>query len=115
MKYENPYIAELDEVTITREGNTAIIEYKKENVSGVNFKIGDKIHRMSDQDILDLHNDGIQAVSNWQKIMNILLLKFLMESLKLIILKKVGTGQRVAMYCDVILVVKKATPEWQPF
>lgn len=61
MKYEKPYIAKLNEVTITREGDIAIIEYKKENVSGVNFKIGDKINKMSDQDILDLHNDGIQA------------------------------------------------------
>lgn len=61
MKYEKPYVAKLNEVSITREGDTAIIEYKKENVSIVNFKIGDKINQMSDQDILDLHNDGIQA------------------------------------------------------
>lgn len=29
MKYQKPYIAKLDEVMITREGDTAIIEYKK--------------------------------------------------------------------------------------
>ena len=61
MRPKKPYIATLDEVTITREGDAAHIEYKQENVSGVCFTIGEKIHQMSDQAILDLYNDGLRA------------------------------------------------------
>lgn len=78
MKYERqkrPYIAKLDEVIITREGDTAIIEYETPHISSVHFKIGDKMHHMSDQDILDLYNDGIRARLDLPKIINMSQLK----------------------------------------
>lgn len=61
MRYQKPYIATLDEVTITREGDTAIIAYKKKYIGTTHLKIGDEIIKMSDQDILNCHNSCIQA------------------------------------------------------
>lgn len=56
-----PCIAKMDEVIITRQEETAVIEYKEENVGGVNLVLGPKIHNMSDEDILNSHNDCIYA------------------------------------------------------
>ena len=53
---EKPYVATLDQVRISREGEYGIIEYIESNVSGVQLKIGPKIQGMSDQEILDCHN-----------------------------------------------------------
>lgn len=60
-KPKRPYIATMDEVIITRQGETAVIEYKEENVGGVNLVLGPKIHSMTDEDILNSHNDCIYA------------------------------------------------------
>jgi hypothetical protein len=61
MKLKRPYIARLNEVIITRENETAIIEYKETNVWTTHLTLGKKIHTMSDQDILDSHNNNIQS------------------------------------------------------
>jgi hypothetical protein len=58
---KHPYLASLDEVTITRDGEVAIVKYREENVATTHFTVGPNIHGMSDQDILDLHNDSIKA------------------------------------------------------
>jgi hypothetical protein len=58
---KRPYIAKMDEVLITRQGETAVIEYKEPNVGGTNLVLGPKIHDMSDEDILKCHNDCIDA------------------------------------------------------
>ena len=49
MKYKKPYIATLEEVTIMRDGEIAVIRYKDKSVAGVNLKIGKEIEFMSDQ------------------------------------------------------------------
>jgi hypothetical protein len=59
MQIKKPHIATLDEVTITRDGETAIIEYKKQGIGGVHLTIGKEIHQMTEEDILDCHNDCI--------------------------------------------------------
>lgn len=56
-----PYLASLDEVTITRDGRTAIVAYVEENVSTCHYMIGPKIRDLSDEDILDLHNQSIRG------------------------------------------------------
>lgn len=61
MHLKKPIRASIDQVRITRQGTTAIIEFADETIGGVNLTIGEKIHGMTDQDILELHNDIISA------------------------------------------------------
>ena len=61
MRKKKPHVATPDEVTIRRQGDCAIIDYKDPTVGGVNLKIGEQIHGMTDREILDLHNDIIRA------------------------------------------------------
>ena len=57
MKNKKRYVATFDDVSITRNGETAIIKYKKTDIGETNLTIGPEIYNMSDQDILNLHND----------------------------------------------------------
>lgn len=54
------YIAALDEVTVTRDGDCARIEYKEAGVAVTNMEIGRKIAEMTDSDIVDVHNQGLR-------------------------------------------------------
>ena len=48
MKRKERYIARLDEVTITREGDCAVIHYKEEGIMTTHLKIGPEIASMSE-------------------------------------------------------------------
>jgi hypothetical protein len=61
VRLKKPYIASPEQVRITREGEYAIIEYADSSVMTVHLKIGPEIGKMSDQDILDLHNDIVRT------------------------------------------------------
>ena len=61
MKRKERYIARLDEVKITREGDYAFIEYKEEGVPSTRLQIGPEIAGMSDGEILELHNECLRA------------------------------------------------------
>jgi hypothetical protein len=61
MKRKERYIVRLDEVRITREGESAIIEYKEADVPTTHLKIGPEIAGMSDKTILMLFNDTLRA------------------------------------------------------
>lgn len=61
MRKKKPHVATLDEVRITRQGEEAVIAYLDPNVSTVHLRIGFTIHGMTDQEILDLHNEIILA------------------------------------------------------
>jgi hypothetical protein len=61
MKRKDRYIARLDEVKITREGDYAFIEYKEEGVPGTGLQIGPQIAGMSDEEIFELHNETLRA------------------------------------------------------
>ena len=61
MKRKERYIASLDEVTITRDGDYACIAYKQEGIAGTRLQIGPEIGEMSDREILELHNDCLRA------------------------------------------------------
>jgi hypothetical protein len=50
------YIAALDEVTVTRAGDCARIEYKEAGIAVTNLEIGPEIAYLSDSDILEVHN-----------------------------------------------------------
>lgn len=57
-----PHRASPDEVKITREGDYAIIAYADEGVATTHLKMGsDKLAHMTDEQILEFWNDGIEA------------------------------------------------------
>ncbi|MBL7062397.1 MAG: hypothetical protein ISS54_06655 [Dehalococcoidia bacterium] len=56
MRMKKPYVATLDQVRITREGEYGVIEYLEPNVSGVHLKLGPEVQVMTDKEILDCHN-----------------------------------------------------------
>ena len=61
MKRKERYIASLDEVTITRDGDYAWIAYKEEGIRATRLQIGPEIAEMSDKEILELRNDCLRA------------------------------------------------------
>ena len=54
------YIARLQEVTVTRDGDFARIEYKEEDIAATLLQIGPEISEMSDGEIVELHNEGLR-------------------------------------------------------
>ena len=61
MKRKERYIARLDEVKITREGDYDFIAYKEEGVPATRLQIGPEIAGMSDEEIVELHNERLRA------------------------------------------------------
>jgi len=61
MKRKERYIVRPDEVTITRERETAVIEYKEEGVMPTNLGIGPEMCEMTDEEIVDLFNETLRA------------------------------------------------------
>ena len=61
MKRKERYIASLDEVTITRDGDYAWIAYKEEGIGATRLQIGPEISEMSDREILELHDECLRA------------------------------------------------------
>ena len=54
------YIAALDEVTVTRDGDCARIEYKEAGIAVTILEIGPQIAEMSDSDIVEAHNQCLR-------------------------------------------------------
>ena len=61
MRKKRPRVADIHEVRIGRESTSAVIEYKDPTVATVHLEIGEKIRNMTDQQILDLHNEVLRA------------------------------------------------------
>jgi len=61
MRRNERYIVRLDEVNITREGESAEIEYKEAGVTTTHLTIGPETATMSDEAILELFNDTLRA------------------------------------------------------
>jgi hypothetical protein len=55
------YIARLDEVTITRKGDGAIVEYREQGVPATHLRIGPDLFRMTDERILEIFNESLRA------------------------------------------------------
>jgi len=55
------YIARLDEVTITRDGEAAIIEYREPDLPTTHLRIGPEIAWISDEAILEIFNETLRA------------------------------------------------------
>src|ERR1700694_307732 len=60
MNHKVRYIASLDEVTVTRDGDCARIEYKEAGIAVTNLEIGPEIAQMSDSDIVEVHNESLR-------------------------------------------------------
>jgi hypothetical protein len=54
------YIAAMDEVTVTRDGDCARIEYKEAGIAVTTLEIGPEIAEMSDSEIVEAHNQVLR-------------------------------------------------------
>lgn len=61
MRKRRPAVATLDEVSISRAGDDAVIEYKDPQVATTYFRIGPSLCGMSDQQVLDEFNAILRA------------------------------------------------------
>jgi hypothetical protein len=64
---KRPYVATLDQLRITRKGDTAVIEYAEDSVWVTNLQIGPELASMSDEDVLALFNGGIEASADHRR------------------------------------------------
>lgn len=61
MQRKERYLVRLDEVTVTREGEAAVIQYKEAGVPTTHLTIGPALTSMSDAEIVELFNDTLRA------------------------------------------------------
>ncbi len=61
MRKKRPRPASPDQVRISREGETAVIEYADPSVSVVNLQVGPSLAEMTDPEVLELFNDMLEA------------------------------------------------------
>ena len=61
MRVKRPRPASPDQVRITREGETAVIEYADPSVRVVNLQVGPSLAAMTDADVLELFNNMLEA------------------------------------------------------
>ena len=61
MRLKRPRPASPDQVRITREGETAVIEYADPSVGVVNLQVGPSLAAMTDAQVLDLFNEMLEA------------------------------------------------------
>jgi hypothetical protein len=66
MRKRDPSVASLDQVRITRDGDTAIIEYADPEVATTYMKYGTRLAGMTDQDVLDDFNEGLIAMEQYR-------------------------------------------------
>ncbi len=60
MKRKERYLVRPDEVTVTREGEAAIIQYKEAGVPTTHLTIGPALTTLSDAQIVELYNDTLR-------------------------------------------------------
>ncbi len=72
MRIKKPRRASPDEVKISRSGEEAIIEFADPEISTTHLRIGSQVDQMSDQAILDVLNDIVDAqdqlLADWENI-----------------------------------------------
>jgi hypothetical protein len=61
MRKKSPGIARLDQVTITRDGEEAIIAFRDATIATVHLRIGPQVRQMTDEEILLLYNQTTVA------------------------------------------------------
>jgi hypothetical protein len=61
MRKRRPPVASLEDVTIRREGDEAIIDFRDPKIATTHFRLGPSLHRLSDQQILNRFNRVVAA------------------------------------------------------
>jgi hypothetical protein len=61
MRKRRPPVARLADVTIRREGDEAIIDFRDPAIATTHFHVGTALHRLTDQQILDQFNEIVDA------------------------------------------------------
>lgn len=61
MKRKERYIAHLDEVIITREGDAAVIRYTEEGIPTTHLTFGPEVAAMSEETILEIFNETLRS------------------------------------------------------
>ena len=61
MRTRRPRVASPDEVRISRQGDSAVIEFADPKISTTHLRIGQRLQGMSDHEILDIFNENIRA------------------------------------------------------
>ena len=61
MRMRRPRPASPDEVRITREGDTAVIEYADDSIRGVHLRFGPALAGMTDAEVLEQFNEMLEA------------------------------------------------------
>ena len=61
MRLRRPRPASPDEVRITREGDTAVIEYADPSIRGVHLRLGPALAAMTDTEVLERFNAMLEA------------------------------------------------------
>lgn len=61
MKKPRPLVFNLQEITITRAGESAIIRYKDPAYASTHLTIGPEVEAMTDHEIMDLYNATLKA------------------------------------------------------
>jgi len=61
MRPKERYIVRPDEVIVTRQDDSAVIEYKEKGISTTHLKIGSEMAEMSDEEIVELHNECLRS------------------------------------------------------
>ncbi len=65
MPRKRPFVASLNQVHITRDGEIAIIEYADPDVWTTHFKLGPEVQALTDEEILDRWNRGVEATEDF--------------------------------------------------
>ena len=61
MRMKRPRPASRDEITITRDGEVAIVEFADDRISTTHLTIGPELAAMTDDEVLDLFNATLAA------------------------------------------------------
>lgn len=64
MPKRRPRVVSLDEVKITRRGDTADFEYADAAIGGMSLELGVDVGKMSDQELLERHNEVVRSMES---------------------------------------------------
>jgi hypothetical protein len=67
MRLKRPRIAPLKEVSISREGEYAVIQFLDPTISTMNLKLGPKVRKMTDEKILAAFNQTVRSMEEMRR------------------------------------------------
>jgi hypothetical protein len=67
VRIKRPKIASLEEVTISRDGEYAIISFHDSTISTMHLKLGAKVHSMADEQILESFNQTVHSMEETRR------------------------------------------------